>query len=265
MKLIYDIGAHCGSDTEFYLKKGFKVVAVEANPYACAIISERFAEYLYNGSLTLISMALCGEEPLIRNQHYMGEIKMADAKFIIHKNHNDWGTLNNTWNKVFGDDFEEIEVPCIHPKTLFNMFGPGYYTKIDIEGADAMCLKNMKGLELPPYISAELLTYNNILDKNVNCLEVINALLDLGYTKFQLVDQGKNHLVKCPFPALEGEYVDYEFDGYCSGLFGKELPDKWVGIEEIMLQYIHYFYRKPNCFGESLDDGSWFDIHCKIK
>lgn len=32
-QLIYDIGAHLGEDTDFYLKKGFKVVAIEANPF----------------------------------------------------------------------------------------------------------------------------------------------------------------------------------------------------------------------------------------
>ena len=30
--LIYDIGQHTGEDTAFYLGKGFRVVAVEANP-----------------------------------------------------------------------------------------------------------------------------------------------------------------------------------------------------------------------------------------
>jgi predicted RNA methylase len=31
-KTIYDIGMHSGRDTGFYLKKGFKVVAIEADP-----------------------------------------------------------------------------------------------------------------------------------------------------------------------------------------------------------------------------------------
>ena len=30
--LIYDVGLHRGEDTDFYLKMGFGVVAVEANP-----------------------------------------------------------------------------------------------------------------------------------------------------------------------------------------------------------------------------------------
>ena len=30
--LIYDVGLHLGEDTEYYLKKGFRVIAFEANP-----------------------------------------------------------------------------------------------------------------------------------------------------------------------------------------------------------------------------------------
>lgn len=34
--LIFDLGMHHGHDSEYYLKKGFQVVAVEANPLLCA-------------------------------------------------------------------------------------------------------------------------------------------------------------------------------------------------------------------------------------
>ena len=30
--LIYDVGMHKGEDTEFYLRKGFRVIAIEADP-----------------------------------------------------------------------------------------------------------------------------------------------------------------------------------------------------------------------------------------
>ena len=30
--LIFDVGLHTGQDTAFYLKKGFRVIAIEANP-----------------------------------------------------------------------------------------------------------------------------------------------------------------------------------------------------------------------------------------
>ena len=40
--LIYDLGMHVGQDTEFYLKKGFRVVAVEANPILAELGASRF-------------------------------------------------------------------------------------------------------------------------------------------------------------------------------------------------------------------------------
>ena len=30
--LVYDVGMHKGEDTEFYLRKGFRVIAFEADP-----------------------------------------------------------------------------------------------------------------------------------------------------------------------------------------------------------------------------------------
>ena len=41
--LIYDLGLHTGQDTEFYLKKGFNVVAIEANPLLVTEAEARFA------------------------------------------------------------------------------------------------------------------------------------------------------------------------------------------------------------------------------
>ncbi len=41
--LIYDLGSHNGQDSEFYLKKGFIVVAVEANPTLCDGLKLRFS------------------------------------------------------------------------------------------------------------------------------------------------------------------------------------------------------------------------------
>ncbi len=33
--LIYDVGMHNGADTDYYLKKGAKVVSIEADPQLC--------------------------------------------------------------------------------------------------------------------------------------------------------------------------------------------------------------------------------------
>jgi hypothetical protein len=40
--LIYDLGCHNGQDSDFYLKKGFTVVAAEAYPGLCDRLKLRF-------------------------------------------------------------------------------------------------------------------------------------------------------------------------------------------------------------------------------
>ncbi len=40
---IYDIGAHTGDDSDYYLRKGFHVVAVEAFPDHAETLRNRFA------------------------------------------------------------------------------------------------------------------------------------------------------------------------------------------------------------------------------
>ena len=57
-KLIFDIGMHHGLDTEFYLLKGFRVVAVEANPLLVRNAQERFANYLRSEQLVIVNLGI---------------------------------------------------------------------------------------------------------------------------------------------------------------------------------------------------------------
>ena len=47
--LIFDVGCNDGQDSDFYLKKGFRVVAVEANPALCEGLRRRFAQEIAEG------------------------------------------------------------------------------------------------------------------------------------------------------------------------------------------------------------------------
>jgi hypothetical protein len=60
--LIYDVGLHLGEDTEFYLKKGFNVVAVEANPVNAAKTADRLKAYVEAGQLTIVNKAITRDE-----------------------------------------------------------------------------------------------------------------------------------------------------------------------------------------------------------
>src|SRR5579863_9088502 len=54
-KLVVDLGMNDGSDTLFYLKKGFNVVAVEANPTLVKRASRRFARFVAANTLHVLN------------------------------------------------------------------------------------------------------------------------------------------------------------------------------------------------------------------
>jgi FkbM family methyltransferase len=266
-KLIYDIGMHNGRDTEFYLKKGFQVVAVEAHPQLVSKAKEYFAEYIRQGKLTIIDKAIT-KEP------------QNDLEFFINPDKDDWGTVLNTWNRSMSENFISINVPTITFEEILDQFGPPYYLKIDIEGSDIICLQGLlKTSYRPEHISVELLSPGNLNQTDVDCLAILSHLYVLGYRKFKVSDQSKNHLLKAPFPALEGEYIDYKFDGYCSGLFGKELNTVDLSFDELAEAYLKYFFQKgdiaPRNFWARVlrkdkkkhsifHNEGWFDVHAKM-
>ena len=60
--LIYDVGMHRAEDTEFYLAKGFRVIAVEASPELCAAAADRLRSYVDSGQLTIVQAAVADKE-----------------------------------------------------------------------------------------------------------------------------------------------------------------------------------------------------------
>ena len=49
-KLVYDVGAHRGEDTAYYLHQGFRVVGVKANPSMADHLRNRFASEIASGA-----------------------------------------------------------------------------------------------------------------------------------------------------------------------------------------------------------------------
>jgi FkbM family methyltransferase len=248
MNTIFDIGAHTGRDSEFYLKKGFKVVAVEAHTGLCEQIESRLKPYIVSGQLVLINKAIHKRGGLI-------------IDLFTHPEHDDWGTTIKEWNISMDDKIIKQRVDTITMSTLIAKYGIPYYCKIDIEGYDGELLRSMQPYEAPRYLSAELLTFNNIIGHN-NPLSIFDEALRLGYNSFQLIDQSENHKTKCPAPSLEGEYIDYNFDGTCSGLFGRELPrTDWCSLEDVLMLYLNYFFKRS----WELNKDGWYDLHCTRK
>jgi len=208
--LIFDIGMDAGEDTQFYLAKGFRVVAVEANPQICGDVAKRNAAAISEGRLIIVNRAIAeNKEPLT---------------FYVCNTNSAWSTasprLRDHWGAYAGAAFTEIRVGAVTTSEIIEQFGVPYYAKIDIEGFDIICLRGFARHEpRPHYISIEV-DFRN-LDEMIRCLR------ELGYKNFSLVGQRTVPQQSQPHPAREGNAVDYNFTLFSSGLFGRELPTPW--------------------------------------
>src|SRR5688500_12365369 len=144
--LIYDFGMDTGEDTEYYLRKGFDVVAVEANPASCELVAERLRAHLDSGSLTILNRAIgdsAGKLPFfVCNE--MSARSTASRELVA------------LWSNE-GETFHEVEVEFCAADGIAAEYGPAYYVKIDIEGHDIICLRQLlTGGGGPEYLSFEV-------------------------------------------------------------------------------------------------------------
>jgi FkbM family methyltransferase len=227
--LIYDVGMHQGEDTEFYLKKGFRVIAFEANSDLAASARAKLGDYIRNGKLVIVEGAIVGLS-------YPGDT----VKFYKNNKNTLWGTASPYFverNITFGADSTMIRVPRINFGDCLAKLGVPYYLKIDIEGMDTECLRALLQVEgRPAYVSVES-------DKTdfKEVAEELEILTQLGYTSFQAIQQTTVHRQVVPAPSQEGAAIEHVFKRGASGLFGKDLPERWKSLDQIRDQYKKIF------------------------
>ena len=56
--VVFDLGMHNGDDTAYYLERGFKVIAVEANAGLCDECNLRFESRISHGDLFILNKAI---------------------------------------------------------------------------------------------------------------------------------------------------------------------------------------------------------------
>jgi FkbM family methyltransferase len=228
--LIYDVGMHTGEDTEFYLRKGFRVVGIEANAQLCEECAHKFSAAVGSGQLQIINKAI---------SHTVGTID-----FFLNEQVSIWGTANLEWvkrNEARGFKSHPVKVEATTIRDVILKFGVPYYMKVDIEGMDSVCLEGLLSVEeKPKYISVEA-SATSIKDTFTQ----LHLLDQLGYTRFKIVPQLNITEQRCPNPAREGIFVDHRFEGGSSGLFGEEVPGEWRRLNSVKWDYrrIHLDYR----------------------
>jgi FkbM family methyltransferase len=227
--LIFDVGLHKAEDTALYLAKGFRVVAVEANADLCKQARGRFASEVDSGQLTIVHAAVAPQA---------GPVKFFGNALT------EWGTTVPSWAERNATQFdspvtETYEVPGIMFRTLLETYGTPHYLKVDIEGADLLCLEALRGWSTSPRfvsIESEKRSWPALVKE-------FDLLSELGYQRFKVVNQETVPRQVPPNPAREGKYVDATLARGSSGLFGEELPGRWLDRRQALSRYARIFLR----------------------
>ncbi|WP_209835250.1 FkbM family methyltransferase [Ruegeria sp. HKCCE3926] len=232
--LIYDFGVHKGYDTEFYLKKGFRVLGLEAVPELYNAAVENISAF--GTRATLINKAL---------YHRAGET----VSFFTVPNKDDWGSLDRNIAEKGVETAVEIEVQTVDLMTLFETYGTPYYLKCDMEGGDLIMREQLLScVQRPRFVSIEMNDGNEP-----------DILIKCGYEVGQIVNQWFNPFKTPPKPPREGSFVEAQFTGEMSGLFGRELdPAKWRPLSEIA--DIYRQWHTLRALDQELAPG-WLDLH----
>ena len=238
-RIIYDIGANDGADTGFYLAKGFKVIAVEADPALCDKIGKQYQRNLNDGRLKVVNIG-------VSDKH--------DTLTFFQNEFSEWSSFQVKSKATTQLSHNQIAVPTAPLREIIENFGTPYYVKIDIEGFELKAISSLSDKSpLPVYLSFEV---------NHDWVQILDFLELLGFDGFQIVRQGKGFLSDPPNPPREGDLWPKPFTNNQSGCFGLELSDAWLDRASIDAAVV----REAAEAGVRLSRGAlrgWHDIHAR--
>ena len=250
-RLIYDIGMHIGQDTINYLKQGFKVIAIEADPLLAEQGKKKFKKYIDNGSLIILNVGISDKEGIL--------------PFYVNKKTSEWSSFDLKIASRNNTPYETINIPSIKTSSLMNTYGVPYYMKIDIEGYDYLCVNDL------PLTSAK----KNV--KYVSCeattVSLIDTLHEKGYTKFKLINQAFNfmpmniNLERNPiWPKFVFVYASIRlklryiyqsrYPYSSSGPIPENTKGEWLTYEKARQLHTEFYVD-----GKPINNKSWFDCH----
>jgi FkbM family methyltransferase len=147
-----------------------------------------------------------------------------------------WGSISPhsaEMNQRLGTKTQKQTVPSLPFGDILERHGVPYYLKVDIEGSDALCLQTLVDRRRTPrFVSVEC----DLNDRQA-MFATVAALWSLGYREFKLLNQALNPTLRCPQPALEGQFVDAAFTKSMSGPFGDETPGRWLSADQVWDSY----------------------------
>jgi FkbM family methyltransferase len=276
--LVYDIGMNNGDDTAYYLRCGYRVLAVEANPLLAQSASRRFQREIAQGRLTILNVGISQDG--------------APLPFWICDDHSEWSSFDRTIAGRDGAAHHAIEIRCCRFRDILAEHGTPFYLKIDIEGNDVLCLRDLRAEDLPEYLSVE-----------ANGLDILAEMHALGYDSFQCISQfhlvplenpphpehawleqrrrwaddsslawrllrmlGARHWLRRSAKRLRRR-DNWFFRHGTSGPFGPKLSGRWMSYHDMKQTYQHYEAARargePSVFWREGNYSFWSDFHAR--
>ncbi|MFN0011088.1 MAG: FkbM family methyltransferase [Phycisphaerales bacterium] len=296
--LVYDVGMHNGDDTAYYLARGYRVVAIEADPTLADDGRKRFADALAAKRLTIVNCAVGPEN--------------TKATFWICPSHRHWNSFIKESAGRNGLEHYPLEVSIRRFADVMAEYGVPLYLKIDIEGHDHHCLAGINPADPPRYVSWELSDAGEIYKMRERGYNAFKCISQSTFTPFKpgrtrgsqslplrnvlrkralqtlMAVPGAMAAAKAVKRTLNGEPSAagatpgdspageartlirsiqwpggvWDFYFASSGPFGPDLGGEWKSADEVVYEYLDYWVNlKKRSTGDQGAWGDWFDIH----
>ena len=260
-QLIYDVGVNNGTDTAYYIHRGYKVLGIEANPVMVSLLEDKFSSEIESGTLTLLNLGIAETE---------GELE-----FWVCEDPSEWSSFDRSIASRNDAKHHSVMVKTGQFHDIVTEHGVPFYWKIDIEGHDRLCLTGLTQKLTPAYISIEMSHKDGDVD--------INLLHDLGYKKFKIISQiswaqPTRLLTSLAFrmPAKATRLmrrVEKKFRGRSgkgswvfpwgsSGPFAEDTAGQWRSREEVLSLWRYLRDVDSRSGSQGLEE--WYDMHASL-
>ena len=238
-RMIFDIGAHKGLDTRYYISKGFFTVSIEADPVLAGALSQELATEQAEGKAKIINAGVWSTHSTL--------------PFYKNLRNDQWSSFHEAYGRRNQTEAEVVEIECFPITEFFQRYGVPYYLKIDVEGADRHILRSMLGQPLlPQFISVE--------EYGIGCIDDLHAL---GYTSFKILTQHDKAWCHGPEPKPEGTPLTHKktFTRDDSGLFGRDIPGEWLSYADVRQLFRTTIRDDSNKIIGPANE--WWDVHAQ--
>jgi len=165
VRTVFDIGMFDGADTRYYLEEGYRVVAVEANPRLVENAAKKFHGYISSGQLFIVNRIIGSD----------------NNKKTLYVSGDDLGSSSILEDRVAGrNPAGSYDVEGITIQELIKNHGIPYFLKVDIEGADHLCVQGLSNDIRPEFLSFEA---------GSNAEELVAHAHAIGYSQFKVINQ----------------------------------------------------------------------------